>query len=319
MRLVIFRHEGNVRIGSVVGDKVIDLHNAYKTMLQKQGKIRAKQIAEAFVPVDMVEFLEGGEESMELAKKAVDEVTNIENMNTELKVIHQQSEVRIEAPILTPGKIVCVGHNYREHILEMGRDIPKIPVVFAKYSNTIIANGDPIPKPIQSDELDYEAEFAFVIGKKARNIQEDQALEYVAGYTIANDVSVRDYQKMTLEWLKGKTFDGTLPIGPYLLTADEVTNPHSLDIKLQVNGEERQHSNTKNLVFNVPFLVSFLSGIMTLQPGDVILTGTPGGVGAARDPQVFLRQGDKVRVEIEGLGVLENSVVSRTKQEEILV
>jgi len=209
---------------------------------------------------------------------------------------------------LNPGKIICVGHNYRDHILEMGRELPENPVIFAKFANTIIGPEDDIPLYPISEQLDYEAEFAFIVGKRARGVKRDRALDYVAGYTIANDVTYRDIQRRTLQWLQGKTVDGTAPMGPWIVTADEMGNPGGLEMVLTVNGEERQRANTDNLVFDVPRLVEFLSNLMTLEPGDVVLTGTPGGVGFARNPQVFLKDGDVVRIEIDKIGVLENKV-----------
>jgi acylpyruvate hydrolase len=222
--------------------------------------------------------------------------------------VFSKEDVKVEAPVPSPGKMICVGHNYREHILEMGREIPPYPVVFAKFANTVIGPEDDIPHYPISDQLDYEAEFAFVIGKRARNVSQAEALDYVAGYTIVNDVTYRDLQRRTLQWLQGKTVDGSAPMGPWLVTTDELSDPSGLEVVLTVNGEERQRSNTKNLVFSVQYLVEFLSGLMTLEPGDVILTGTPGGVGVARDPQVFLKDGDVVRIEIDGIGALENKV-----------
>lgn len=209
---------------------------------------------------------------------------------------------------MNPGKIICVGHNYRDHILEMGRQLPENPVVFAKFANTVIGPQDDIPFYPISEQLDYEAEFAFVVGKKAKGVSREEALDYVAGYTIANDITYRDIQRRTLQWLQGKTVDGTAPMGPWLVTTDELPNPSGLEMVLTVNGEERQRANTDNLVFDVPHLVEFLSNLMTLEPGDIVLTGTPGGVGFARDPQVFLRDGDVVKIEIDKIGVLENRV-----------
>lgn len=307
MKLVSFSYEGNTRIGCVTGDTIIDLHYAYRSMLESEGSLRARQIAEAFVPSNMVEFLQGGEQSMELAKKAVEFVSQSPK-SFPYKVIHRTADVKIEAPVLNPGKMICVGHNYREHILEMGRELPPFPVVFAKFSNTIIGPQDDIPFFPISEQLDYEAEFAFVMGKRARNVSRDDALDYVAGYTIVNDVTYRDIQRRTLQWLQGKTVEGSAPMGPWLVTGDELADPSGLEVVLTVNGEERQRSNTGNLVFTVPYLVEFLSNLMTLEPGDVILTGTPGGVGVARNPQVFLKDGDTVRIEIDRIGVLENRV-----------
>lgn len=307
MKLVSFSYEGSTRIGSIVDDMVIDLNYAYRSMLEAEGAIRSRQIAEAFVPANMVEFLQGGEQSMQLAKQAI-AYANSGQKPFPYKVIHRREDVKIEAPILNPGKMICVGHNYREHILEMGRDLPAFPVIFAKFANTIIGPQDDIPYFPISEQLDYEAEFAFVIGKRARNVAQENALDYVAGYTIVNDVTYRDIQRRTIQWLQGKTVEGSAPMGPWLVTADELSNPSGLEVVLSVNGEERQRSNTENLVFTVPFLVSFLSNLMTLEPGDVILTGTPGGVGVARTPQVFLQDGDVVRIEIDGIGALENRV-----------
>lgn len=308
MKLVSYRFDGEVRGGCVVGEEVIDLNRAYKLKLQADGKTRIEEKAEAFVPADNVALLEGGDESLALAQEAVDYVlANRDKLPVE-KVIFSRSQVKLEAPVLRPRKIICVGHNYREHIEEMGREIPKYPVLFAKFSNTIIGPEDDIPLHPVTSQLDYEAEFAFVIGKKARYVREEDALDYVAGYTIANDISARDLQFRTIQWLQGKTVDGSLPLGPWLVTKDEIPDPHQLEISLQVNGEERQRSNTKNFVFNVNRLVSYLSEILTLEPGDLVLTGTPGGVGVARDPKVFLQDGDVVRVEVDKIGVLENRV-----------
>ncbi|KRE82388.1 2-hydroxyhepta-2,4-diene-1,7-dioate isomerase [Paenibacillus sp. Soil766] len=307
MKLVSFSYEGNTRIGMINGEQVIDLNYAYRTMLEAEGVIRSVQVAEAFVPANMVEFLQGGEQSMELVKKAIDYAQK-HGYAMKYKVFHRISEVKIEAPVRNPGKIICVGHNYREHILEMGRGLPDFPVVFAKFGNTIVGPQDDIPFYPVSEQLDYEAEFAFVIGKRARNVSQADALQYVAGYTIVNDVTYRDIQRRTIQWLQGKTVEGSAPMGPWLVTADELLDPAGLEIVLTVNGEQRQRSNTANLVFSVPYLVEFLSNLMTLEPGDVILTGTPGGVGVAREPEVFLKDGDVVRIEIDRIGMLENTV-----------
>ncbi|PLS18586.1 FAA hydrolase family protein [Bacillus sp. M6-12] len=305
MKLITFTFGGITRIGALVNERVIDLHGAFKEKLKREGKLRAEQIANAYIPEDMNGFLQGGKESLALAKDAIDHALTNEST---VQVVFDKSEVKIEAPVPAPGKIICVGHNYREHILEMKRELPPFPVVFAKFANTVVGPEDPIPFHPISEQLDYEAELAFVVGKRARNVSEADALNYVAGYTIVNDVTYRDLQRRTLQWLQGKAVDGSAPMGPWLITSDELSDPCGLDIVLTVNGEERQRSNTANLVFSVPYLVEFLSGLMTLEPGDVILTGTPGGVGVARDPQVFLKDGDIVRIEVEQVGVLENQV-----------
>ncbi|MEI4803562.1 fumarylacetoacetate hydrolase family protein [Bacillus sp. FJAT-51639] len=305
MKLVTFTHNGESRIAALENRKLIDLHAAFKAKLTSEGKLRAAQIAEAYIPKDMNGFLQGGTESMNLVKDAIAyALTN----KSEAKLIFEEDEVKIEAPVPSPGKIICVGHNYREHILEMKRELPPYPVIFAKFANTVVGPQDNIPFYPISEQLDYEAEFAFVIGKRARNVSKADALEYVAGYTIANDVTYRDIQRRTIQWLQGKTVEGSAPMGPWLITSDELTDPSGLDIVLTVNGEKRQQSNTANLVFSVQYLVAFLSDLMTLEPGDVILTGTPGGVGVARNPQAFLKDGDIVRIEVDQVGVLENRV-----------
>lgn len=308
MKLINYRKNNQVRPACLDNDQVVDLNYAYQEMLKAEGKLRFKEIAEAYIPADMVGFLQGGDESFSLAKQAVDFAQSNATEMAEQGVIHQRSDVRIEAPVLNPNKILCVGHNYREHILEMGRELPTHPVAFAKFNNTIIGPEDDIPLFPITEKLDYEAEFAIVIGKRAKNVKQDDALDYVAGYTIVNDVTARDLQRRTIQWLQGKTVDGSAPMGPWLVTKDEIPDPHVLEIALQVNGEERQRSNTKNLVFNVNRLVEFFSEIMTLEPGDVICSGTPGGVGFARDPQVFLQDGDVVKIEIDRIGTLENTV-----------
>lgn len=309
MKLITYSQNGFSRVGAFIpeNEQVVDLNYAYQAQLQVQGKYRYEQIAEAFVPAEMTAFLQGGKESIELAKEAV--AYALENEGSfKHKLVFAYDDVKVEAPVQAPGKIICVGHNYREHILEMGRQIPEHPVIFAKYANTIIGPQDDIPFFPISEQLDYEAEFTFVIGKQARNVSEDEALNYVAGYTIVNDVTYRDIQRRTLQWLQGKTVEGTAPMGPWLVTSDEITDPSGLEMVLTVNGEERQRTNTANQVFTTQKLVSFLSELMTLEPGDVILTGTPGGVGVARDPQVWLKDGDVVTIEIDQIGTLENKV-----------
>lgn len=313
MKLITFTKAGTTRIGAVVDEvKVVDLNYAYEAMLKSQGKYRYKEIAEAYIPAQMEAFLQGGKESMEIAKDVISfAIENPESYHVPL--VHDKQDVKVEAPVTAPSKIICVGHNYREHILEMGRELPTHPVVFAKFANTIIGPEDDIPFYPISEQLDYEAEFTFVIGKQARNVSEEDALDYVAGYTIANDVTYRDIQRRTLQWMQGKSVDGSAPMGPWLVTTDELQDPSGLDVVLTVNGEVRQKTNTSNLVFTVQKLVAFLSNLMTLEPGDVILSGTPGGVGVAMDPPTFLKDGDVVRIEIDKIGALENRVAAQTE------
>ena len=214
------------------------------------------------------------------------------------------------APIPRPPKIVCIGLNYRDHAEESRMPIPEVPTVFAKFPTAANGHRRPIVLPKASTKPDYEAELAVVVGRGGRYIPEAAWREHVFGYTIFNDVSARDFQMATSQWIMGKTFDTFAPFGPAIVTADEIEDPHNLDISLTLNGEVMQHSNTRNLIFQLPRLIAFLSSVFTLEPGDIIATGTPGGVGFARKPPRYLKAGDQVTVRIEGLGELSNPVVT---------
>lgn len=228
-------------------------------------------------------------------------------------VKYAANAVKLLAPIPKPSKIVCVGLNYRDHALEGGKAIPTEPVIFAKFPNTIIASGDPIQLPKVSKNVDYEAELVIVIGKTAKNVANDaSAFEYVGGYTCGHDVSARDWQFRGEEkqWTIGKTFDTFAPTGPWIVTADEKFDPHNAKIQLRLNGQTMQNSSTKEFIFQVPAMLAFITQVITLQPGDLIFTGTPPGVGAAKKPPVFLKAGDIAEVEIDGIGTLKNPVVA---------
>jgi acylpyruvate hydrolase len=218
------------------------------------------------------------------------------------------AEVKLLPVVPRPGKIVCVGLNYRAHAEEGGYDVPDYPALFTKFAETLVAAGDPILLPPESSAVDFEAELAFVIGRPVRRASGAAALEAVAGYTVANDISMRDYQYRTAQWLPGKNWAASTPLGPFLVTPDEVGDPHQLDIWLELNGERMQSANTRRFIFNVPTLVATISEFIPLAPGDVVLTGTPSGVGYRRDPKVLLREGDRVTVEIERVGRLENRI-----------
>jgi 2,4-diketo-3-deoxy-L-fuconate hydrolase len=220
-------------------------------------------------------------------------------------------EARIHAPIASPEKIIGIGLNYEDHAAETGADIPDKPIVFAKYPNTVIGPGEAITIPPVTEQADYEAELAVIIGRAARNVSEAEALDYVFGYANANDVSSRDLQfSEGGQWTRSKSIDTFCPLGPFIATTDEIEDPQDLSIRCILNGEVMQDGTTAKMIFSVAELVSFLSQAMTLVPGDVIVTGTPPGVGSARDPQVWLKDGDEVTIEIEGLGSLTNPVES---------
>ena len=221
----------------------------------------------------------------------------------------QLSEARLRAPVTRPGKIIGIGLNYEDHARETGAEAPEKPIVFAKYPNTVAGQGDAIRIPPITEQVDYEAELAVVIGRPARNVSEDEALDYVFGYANCNDVSSRDLQfSEGGQWTRSKSIDTFCPLGPYLVTADEIPDPQNLSVRSIVNGEVMQDGTTSDMIFTVAQLISFLSTGMTLMPGDVIATGTPAGVGFARDPKVFLKPGDEVTIEIERLGSLTNPV-----------
>jgi acylpyruvate hydrolase len=289
MRLVTFLVDGRRRVGALTtnGEEqvVADLH-----------------AVDSRIPQDMVTLLAGGVTTLDLAREAL--------VSADPEAQHPLGSVTLQAPVPRPGKIICVGLNYRDHAAESKMPIPDYPAIFSKYANAIIGPDQPIVIPRVTDQVDYEGELAFVIGRRGRYIPPEQALAHVAGYMAFNDVSARDFQMRTSQWTIGKAFDGFAPTGPALVTADEIPDPHDLDLRVTIGGELLQSSNTRNLVFTVPDLVAQLSQVMTLEPGDIVATGTPAGVGFARTPPRFLRPGDLVEVEISGIGILRNPVVA---------
>ena len=225
-------------------------------------------------------------------------------------------KARLAAPVPEPQKIICLGLNYRDHAAETNAPIPKEPILFSKYPTALIGPGEAIVLPAVSNEVDYEAELVIVVGKRGRHLTADNALAHVAGYTIGHDVSARDWQlrKDGKQWMVGKTFDTFAPLGPELVTADEIPDPFNLGIRLRLNGQTMQNSNTKQMIFGIGATLAYLSKVFTLEPGDLIFTGTPPGVGMARKPPVYLKDGDVVEVEIDGLGVLRNPVASEQRR-----
>lgn len=222
-------------------------------------------------------------------------------------------QVKLHAPLPRPPKIICVGLNYRDHAAEMDVELPDVPTIFSKFSTSVTGPGDPIVLPRASKRPDYEAELAFVIGRGGRHIPASRWREHVFGYTCFNDVSARDFQMATTQWVLGKSFDTFAPMGPWLVTADEIEDPHALDISLTLNGEVMQRSNTRHLIFGIPELIEHLSAVFTLEPGDLVATGTAAGVGYARTPPRYLRPGDEVIVRIQGIGELRNPVVAEAE------
>ncbi|MFN4259722.1 MAG: fumarylacetoacetate hydrolase family protein [Gemmataceae bacterium] len=285
MRLATLRTASGPRAAVLEGDDYVDLHGT-----------------DASLPASVRQLLEAGPSIWPQVRQAVQKAD---------AVTIAASQADLLAPIPDPPKIVCIGLNYHDHAKESGAPIPKEPILFSKYATAIVGPGANIVLPPVSQEVDYEAELVIVIGKSGKNVSAANALEYVAGYTIGHDVSARDWQlkKDGKQWMVGKTFDTFAPIGPHLVTADDVPDPHQLGIRLRLNGETMQDSSTAQMIFRVGDILAYLSQIFTLQPGDIIFTGTPPGVGFARKPPVFLKGGDMVEVEIDGLGILSNPVV----------
>jgi 2-keto-4-pentenoate hydratase/2-oxohepta-3-ene-1,7-dioic acid hydratase in catechol pathway len=284
MKLVAYRGPSGASVAAVKGDWLVDLHDADPSL-----------------PTDMKELLALGVEGLQRAQRA----------STAGRPISSAPEAFLPV-VPRPEKIICVGLNYSDHARETGATPPPCPVIFSKFPTAINAHDQPIILPRVSKEVDYEAELAVVIGRGGRDISEEKAREHVAGYCCANDVSARDWQirKPGGQWLLGKSFDSFAPVGPVLTTADEIDDPGNLRIQLRLNGQTMQDSSTAQLIFGVDELIAYVSTVCHLSPGDLIFTGTPGGVGFMRQPPVFLKAGDAVEVEIDKLGVLRNPVIA---------
>ncbi|MBI5034743.1 MAG: fumarylacetoacetate hydrolase family protein [Chloroflexi bacterium] len=287
MKLVTFAYHDETRIGILVSKNgqahVLDLNCATS------------------LPMDMVQFLQAGDAAMTAAQNAVAEVDE--------RFLIPQSDVILLAPLLRPGKIICIGYNYRGHT---SAALPTHPDIFAKLSNVVIGPHQPIVITRTSQMVDYEGELAVVMGKRCKYVDQAHALDVVAGYTIFNDVTARDFQKRTSQWLLGKSFDTYGPLGPAIVTKEEIPDPSNLDLSLTLNGKEMQHSNTCDMIFPVPYLIECITQALTLEPGDIISTGTPSGTGASYNPPVFMKPGDEVCVRIDKIGELVNPVVSES-------
>jgi 2-keto-4-pentenoate hydratase/2-oxohepta-3-ene-1,7-dioic acid hydratase in catechol pathway len=287
MRLTTFTQRGARRIGVVTDDGIVDL-----------------AAAEPSLPRDMIALLAGGSDALTTARAAAG------RRGPRLAL----ADVTLDAPVPRPPKFLAIGLNYADHVKESGLDAPPYPVFFNKQSTCVTGPYAPIHLPRVSPLLDYEGELAFVIGRRCRHVPRDRAAQVIAGYLVCNDVSVRDWQLRTPTMTMGKSFDTHGPLGPWLVTADEVGDPHALELRTWVNGELRQHSNTRELIYDCFAQVEHLSTAFTLEPGDVITTGTPSGVGGARQPPAFLRAGDVVRIEIEHIGTIENRVIEEPEE-----
>lgn len=282
MKLLTFLHQGQSKIGAVVDNSIV---------------VATGNIDHADT---MIAFLTSGANGLNALQNLIDSGNHRINL----------ADVTLQAPIPRPGKLLGIGLNYADHIGETGLEKPEYPTFFTKQSTCVIADGEAIHCPKVSDKVDYEGELAFVIGKRCRNVPLEQAHEVIAGYTICNDVTVRDWQFRTPTWTIGKSFDTHGPIGPWIVTKDEIADPHNLSLKTWVDEELRQNANTGEMIFNCYEQIAYLSQAMTLEPGDVISTGTPSGVGVKMKPRGYLKPGQVVRIEIEGIGQLQNPVIN---------
>lgn len=287
MRLVAFRTDNATHAGVLVDDTtVLHLH-----------------AADPEIPDSLRQILEGGEATMARVRAAAERADAAH-------VVTLGDGVRLDAPLRDASKILAIGLNYRKHAEEVGAEIPQKPPVFPKFPNTVVGPGEGVQIPKASTRVDYEGELCVVIGRRGKHIAAADALSYVGGYMVSNDVSVRDWQAHSATWTMGKNFDTHTPLGPWLVTADEVPDPTALTLRTWVNDVLKQDGLTDDLIFDVPALIEYLSTAMTLEPGDLILTGTPSGVGMYRNPREWLQVGDRVRVEITGLGSLESPFIA---------
>ncbi|PLS04894.1 fumarylacetoacetate hydrolase family protein [Neobacillus cucumis] len=294
MKLVTFKEDNEYKLGVKTVEGIID--------------IEAAALASNFdkeVPASVMDVIRGGTKSIENLRNFIDEVKDLSSY------LVNENEILWGPCVTEPNKIICVGLNYRKHADETNAPYPEVPILFNKFNNTLTGHQCDIAVPRVTDKLDYEVELGVVIGQKAKYITKETALDYVFGYCTVNDLSARDLQLRTPQWLLGKTCDDFSPIGPYLVSADEIDDPQNLQLKTIVNGELRQNSNTSDMIFTVAEIVSYISQHMTLEPGDLILTGTPEGVvlGYPEGNQIYLKPGDIVTVEIEKLGTLTNRFV----------
>ncbi|MEH7304992.1 fumarylacetoacetate hydrolase family protein [Neobacillus drentensis] len=302
MKLLNYEDNGQLKLAIKTEQGILDVAAALKSMAS---------MPEGTLPVTIHEVIEGGRYAVAALQRLADQV--LAGGAEGKAYLLDESTIQYAPCVTHPSKIICVGLNYRKHAEETNAPIPEYPILFNKFANTLTGHGCEVPLPEKvSAQVDYEAELVIVIGKKAKYVDKEHALDHVFGYCNVNDLSARDLQMRTHQWLLGKSCDGFSPLGPYLVTADEVGDPNNLDIRCIVNGEVRQHSNTSDMIFHCDEIVSYISQHMTLLPGDIILTGTPAGVvfGYPKEKQVYLKPGDVVTIEIEKLGALTNRMVS---------
>lgn len=313
MKLLSMISEGRRRAGIVIGDEVLDVTDFAEILEEKGEWIEAGGPPEFHhlegLYQDVIDMFHCGNECRLLIHSRLSGDPFLADECRERKALAPLETVRLASPVAAPSKILAVGLNYREHAEETKSELPETPLIFSKCTTALTGPGSPIKLPRISDKIDYEGELAVIIGLEARSVKAADAFDYVAGYTIMNDVTARDLQRRERQWVRAKGLDTFAPCGPWMVTASEVGDPHNLDLELRLNGEVRQRSNTSNLIFKIPELIEFASQDLTLRPGDIISTGTPPGVGFAREPATFLKPGDRIDITIERIGTLSNIVV----------
>jgi acylpyruvate hydrolase len=308
VKLVTNSSNGRLALGALSQDEVVDFHRAHQAALRDCGDKEERADVPCPVPPDLLGLLQGGQASLAAARRALAFAEQQRTLGRAKQLCTHVAEVELLAPIQRPGKTVCVGLNYRSHLAEIGEPPPAYPILFYKPVTSIIGHMQAVRLPRISQQIDFEGELAVVIGLRGKNIPERDALSYVAGYTCANDVSAHDIEFRTSQWDSGKMFDTFCPLGPALATSDEMPDPANLRLKTFVNGKQAQDESVSDMIFPVSFLISYISSLATLEPGDVILTGTPAGIGCNRKPMVFLKSGDQISVQVDGVGTLTNPV-----------
>jgi 2-keto-4-pentenoate hydratase/2-oxohepta-3-ene-1,7-dioic acid hydratase in catechol pathway len=311
MKLLTYERAGEHRLGIAVDDRVVDANRAAAALHRSRGVTNAQALADATVPAEIVAFLAGGAAALATAAEALDHVARLDPVEARRELlVAPASDVKLLPPVPQPPKIVCVARNYAKHAKEANLPVSEIPIIFPRFANTLVAHGAPVIRPSVSEQLDWEGELAFVIGAPGHRIGRDEAMRHVAGYSVFNDVTVRDFQFRVTQYTAGKNFRASAPFGPYLVTPDEVGDPHQLTVRTEVNGVVKQEASTDEFIFDIPTIIEHISEFVPLEVGDVIATGTPAGVGFKREPAEFLRPGDTVTVSVEGVGVLENPVIA---------
>jgi 2-keto-4-pentenoate hydratase/2-oxohepta-3-ene-1,7-dioic acid hydratase in catechol pathway len=320
MRLALYRHGGETRIGVPQGEALVSLHRAAVWLLTRRGDPSAEARAGLLAPDSVVAFLAAGEEARAFAGECLAEVARADAAElVRHGVVASAADVEWLPTLLGAERFICVGRNYLEHVQEAGQQVPEYPVLFPRYWSSVVGHEQPLVRPAASTQFDFEGELVAVIGRPCRRVPRHRALDVVGGYTILQEGSIRDWQLRAPTQMAGKNFTATGSLGPWLVTADELGDPAALHLTTRVNGEVMQDADTAGMLYDVTFLIEYVTQFMPLAPGDVIATGTPPGVGFTREPPVFLEAGDRVEVEISGIGTLANAVVDEPDAAETAV